>query len=128
MLKLTYTENGLHIERLTCSVEQFAENRLLLSLRSGQPFYTVKSHASLLLLADIPDLSLLEAGGRCEQAGAMLLEPVDRHYIEVSLTGTWIATDAHVEEGIFAVTLGDDAEAHLYELWQQSESRFAFST
>ncbi|MFM7888359.1 MAG: hypothetical protein ACKPCM_17085, partial [Pseudanabaena sp.] len=35
MLKLTYTEAGLHLERLDISLEEFVTNRMLLSLRSG---------------------------------------------------------------------------------------------
>ncbi len=60
MLKLTYTEAGLHLERLDISLEEFVTNRMLLGLRSGLSIHIESSRAAFLLTADVVDLLLLK--------------------------------------------------------------------
>ena len=58
MLKLTYTDAGLYLERLDISLEEFVSNRVLLSLRSGLSIHVESSRAAFLLTADVVDLLL----------------------------------------------------------------------
>ena len=50
MLKLTYTESGLRMERLDQSVEAFIAQRVLLGLRTGTSVTAQPSTASFLLV------------------------------------------------------------------------------
>ncbi len=118
MLKITYTATGFYLETTNVSLEAFAQERLVLSLRTGQPFYTAKSHASLLIPIEIPpDLALLEAQGKQEEYGEVLFSQADQQYAEVSLSGIWLATDPHAEEGIFAAQLAPAMERYVCDLW-----------
>ncbi|MEI6429655.1 MAG: alr0857 family protein [Pseudanabaena sp. ELA607] len=118
MLKITYTETGFYLETTNISLETFAQERLVLSLRTGQPFYSAKSHASLLVPIEIPpDLALLEAQGKQEEYGEVLFSQADQQYAEVSLSGIWLSTDAHAEAGIFAAELSPAMERYVCDLW-----------
>jgi len=127
MLKLTYTEAGLHLEKLSISLEEFVTNRVLLSLRSGLPIHIETSRAAFLLPADAAELTLLESAMRHHHSCSITLERVDRKYVEVSFSGTWMTFDRCAEEGTLVVALSDRAEFYLFKLWQQSESTLTFS-
>jgi len=100
MLKLTYTEAGLHLEKLDISLEEFVTNRMLLSLRSGSSIHIESSRA---------------------------VDKVDDRYVEVCFSGTWIANDLCAEEGTLVTALGDRVEFYLHKLWKLSESALTFA-
>ncbi|MBC6473624.1 MAG: hypothetical protein GDA48_13080 [Hormoscilla sp. GM102CHS1] len=112
MLKLTYIENDFKMERL----EDWVETRIMLARQAGVGFNIEGSTASFLLPIDLPYLSKLQV----ECAEAIALSACDADYIEVSLKGTWIASEAQGEEGVFVLEMGDRAEFLLFNLWQES--------
>jgi hypothetical protein len=121
MLKLTYTENGFCLERLTLPLEDWVTTRVLLSLRAGTAICVEPSTASFLLPIDLPnleDLAKLEE----ENGDIIALSPCDAEYLEVSLNGTWISGDSDSEEGIFVCLMSDRAEFFLDKLWQESQN------
>jgi hypothetical protein len=121
MLKLMYTENGFHLERLPDSLEEWITTRVLLALRSGTAVSVEPSTASFLLLGNISYLHPLETLIDGENTLAVELSRCDTEAIEVSLQGTWIAFDEESDEGIFICGLSDRVESFLYQVWKESE-------
>ncbi len=122
MLKITYTEMGLHIEPLPKSIEEWLTVRTLLSLRAGQQLVIEPCTASLLLRADLPNGRRdLEAAAIAETTGAIALSIGDVDHIEVTLRGTWVSSHPNQGEGVFVTTLGDRTELLLVALWSQSQ-------
>lgn len=121
MLKLNYTETGLHMERVNTSPEELVQKRVILALRAGQSLYVEPGKAAFLLPANIPGLTHLELALRMEQNQNTIVTPVDDEFVEVSLEGTWIApcTDAH--EGTFVTAISDRTEFFVYKLWQATQ-------
>lgn len=121
MLKLTYIETGLYLERIAAPLEVLVAQRVILALRSGQPLHVEAGRASFLLPADAPGLAHLEMVLRQEQS-QITVTPVDDEYVEVSLYGSWIAERADAHEGMFVTTVSDRAEIFVYKLWQATQS------
>lgn len=118
MLKITYLEDGIYLEYLQESVEAWKATRVLVSLRAGASIYTESITACLVLPACTPylaDLVELEARKIIETT------PCDEEYVEVSLSGTWVAQSEDSEEGVFVCELNDSSEYFLYQLWQKSQ-------
>lgn len=122
MLKLTYTETGFLLERLTQSLETWASARVVLALRSGTGLTVEPSTAAFLLPADLPHLSELEKLVRTESGDSIELSFCDEEYVEVILQGTWIASEPDSEEGIFATVMSDRVEFFLDKLWQEAQT------
>ncbi len=126
MLKLTYTENGFYLEQITQPLEEWVTTRVMLALRSGTTFWIEPGTAALLLPADLPYLDKLAQVAQVDGGASLDLSLGDADNLEVSLQGTWLATDAEQEEGIFVCSLSDRAEFFLYKLWQEAQlSAFA---
>ena len=124
MLKFTYTEDGFHLEHLTQSLEDWVKNRALVLLRAGVSFWIEPSTAAFLLPADLPHLTDLET--LIHKPNSILeLSICDAESVEVSLQGTWVASEPESEAGVFVTTLGerhsrafgDRAEFFVYQLW-----------
>ncbi|HBE56475.1 MAG TPA: hypothetical protein DEG17_10380 [Cyanobacteria bacterium UBA11149] len=131
MLKLTYTENGFYLERLSNSLEEWVATRVTLSLRAGASIWVEPSTAAFLLPRDMPQLADLEKEVRQEEIEGITLSVCDADYLEVSLQGTWMTSNPDGEEGVFVASLcdsfgsGDSAyrlEFFLWKLWQESQS------
>ena len=118
MLKITYLENGIYLEYLQESVSEWKANRILVSLRAGMSIYTEYGTASLVLPAYTPYLA-----GLVELNEKQLIDviPCDEEYLEVSLSGTWVAQSEDSEEGVFVCELNHSSEYFLYQLWQESQ-------
>jgi hypothetical protein len=120
MLKLTYTENGFHLERLAQSLEEWVTTRVVLALRSGTGLCVEPSAAAFLLPADLPYLSDLEKLARSEMDGSIELSFCDGEYVEVVLQGSWLSDELDSEEGIFVTRLSDRAEFFIDKLCQEA--------
>lgn len=121
MLKLTYTENGFHLERLAQSLEDWVTARVILSLRAGWHICVEPSTASFLLPADLPGIDRLEIEARREDSEIISVSACDADYVEVSLHGSWVSASADSDEGVFVVTMSDRTEFFLFKLWQQAQ-------
>lgn len=126
MLKLTYTEMGLHLERLSQSPEELVARRAILALRLGHSLHVEPSRAAFLLPADLAELPLLEAAIRREDQNAIALCPACEDSVEVSLRGMWIAPEVDAHEGTFIVVMSDRLEFLLHKLWQISQTQVSF--
>ncbi|MBD1845180.1 hypothetical protein H6F89_17575 [Cyanobacteria bacterium FACHB-63] len=120
MLKLTYTEFGLHLERVTVSLEALVSQRVVLALRTGQTLHIEPSRAAFLLSIAAPGFAELEKLARLEQV-AVSIVPVDDQFVEVSVEGSWIATTVEAHSGMFVTALSDRTEFFVYKLWQATQ-------
>lgn len=121
MLKLTYIETGFHLEHLTQFLEEWVALRVILVLRVGNSFYLEPSTASFLLPVDVPGLNSLVDQVRRQGTKEVDFCLCDAEYIEVSLKGTWLASDAECEEGVFVTALPEAIEILLFKLWQSAQ-------
>jgi len=121
MLKLTYTEFGLHLERVTVSLETLVYQRVVLALRMGQPLHVEPSRAAFLLSIEVPGFAELETLARLERVATLSITPVDDQFVEVSVQGSWIASTAEAHSGMFVTALSDRTEFFVYKLWQATQ-------
>ncbi|GAB4385038.1 MAG: hypothetical protein Kow00121_49420 [Elainellaceae cyanobacterium] len=141
MLKLNYTDVGLFMERTMTNPELLIAQRVLLAMRLGrsalpsqrESLHVEPSRASFLLPADIPELKVLEMALQREYGSAVTLIAVDEEFVEVGLSGSWIAEDKDAHEGMFLAVMSDSlsetlrerTEFLIYKLWQMSEVRIS---
>ncbi|WP_088892333.1 alr0857 family protein [Leptolyngbya ohadii] len=125
MLKLTYTEVGLWMERTMITPEQLMQERVVLAMRLGQPLYLESGRASFLLPADVPELEQLEWTLRQECSPTVTVMPVDEAFVEVAMSGCWVAQDREAHAGMFLTVMSDRAEFFLYKLWQMTEAQIS---
>ncbi len=130
MLKFTYTETGITIERVNHSLEELVMLRVVLAMRVGQRLIVEPGTATFLLSANLQAWKLLDAVVQRSLNDTIALCQCDADSIEVSLRGTWIAQTTSSEEGIFLAELGDSlpgtlrerAEFIVFKLWQESSA------
>jgi hypothetical protein len=121
MLKLTYTETGFSLERLAQPLEAWITARVLLALRSGMSVCVEPSTAAFLLPSDLPCLDELELAARADESESVEIAVCDGDYIEVTLQGTWLASEPDSEEGIFVAVMSERTEFCLSQLWQAAQ-------
>jgi hypothetical protein len=122
MLKLTYTEAGLHMERVAAPLEVLVAQRVILAIRAGQTLHVEPGRASFLLSADAPGLAQLELALQMRPNSSICVQSVDSEYVEVSVQGSWLAATAAAHEGTFLTAFDDRAEFFVYKLWQATQS------
>ncbi len=121
MLKLTYIETGFHLERLAQSLEEWVTQRVIFALRVGDRLCIEPSTSAFLLPTDLLRLNLLVAEVRRQVTDEIALCACDAEYIEISLKGTWLASDAESAEGVFVAALSHSTEFLLFKLWQEAQ-------
>jgi len=127
MLKLTYTETGLHMERVIAPLEVLIAQRVVLAMRLGQHLHIEPGRASFLLPATAPGLKQLEQILRVDQTQVVMVTPVDQEFVEATVYGSWIAETTQAEEGVFVTAVSDMAEFLLLRLWA-AQTQVSFLT
>lgn len=122
MLKLNYTDLGLYIEWVMASPELLIAQQVLLAMRLSHPLHIEPSRASFLLPAQIAELRQLDDVLQTGSIRNTTIAPVDDRFVEVNLSGSWIAASPDAHEGMFLAAMGDRAESLIYQLWQLSET------
>ena len=134
MLKLNYTDVGLYMERTMTNLELLIAQRVLLAMRLGRSLHIEAGCASFLLPADIPQLKVLEMALHQEYGSVVTLIAIDEEFVEVGLSGNWIAEDKNAHEGMFLTvmsvypeggTASHRTEFLIYKLWQMSEAHIS---
>jgi hypothetical protein len=120
MLKLTYTDAGLHMEKVTVALEKLVTQRVVLALRLGQALHIEPSRAAFLLPADAPGLNQLRLTIRMEKSHVSVTS-VDAQFVEVSVYGNWIAASNEAHEGMFITAFSDRTELLVYKLWESTQ-------
>lgn len=126
MLKITYTETGIQMERLHQSVEALITQRVVLSVRTGQRVTVQTSTASFLISTALPQVAVLEAIAAQLGQETLSLAIGDPEFTEVCVCGHWLGTEAyaaeiHQSEGILVTELPKEVEGLVFELWQASQ-------
>lgn len=121
MLKLTYIENSFSLDYLAKCLEEWVALRVILALRVSECFCIEPSTASFLLPLGLPGLDLLEAEVGRQETDAIALCACDAEYVEVSLKGTWLASDSESAEGVFVTAMPHSIEFFLCKLWQEAQ-------
>ncbi|MGB3138513.1 MAG: alr0857 family protein [Nodosilinea sp.] len=123
MLKLTYSDAYLLVERLELTVEAMVAQRSIVALRAGQLLVVQPGYGAFALPIDLPGVAALGAAA----GGAIDVAPCDADWLEVTLRGTWLANHATSAEGILVAELGTDLEQRLVSLWERSQCLVAFA-
>ncbi len=123
MLKLTYTEVGLHLERIVGSVEQVVARRSILAVRVGQSICVQPGSASFLIPIDCVNLSEFKIAVKGESSRTIDLCKVDDDCYEVSIRGTWIASSNEAHEGMFVAMMHEVTELFVQRLWIVSQAQ-----
>ena len=116
MLKLIYTELGLHMDYEAASLETVVSQHVILNVRAGQSLHIEWGQASFLLPSQTPGLEALEMALR-QYSKTLEVTRVDAEYVEVDLGGTWIAESVDAHEGMFLVAYDYETELILHRLW-----------
>ncbi|AGY59116.1 alr0857 family protein [Gloeobacter kilaueensis] len=111
MLKIIYTETGLHVEIVDQPIAAFVRDRLAIENSVGAQL-AVESGWASLLVGHLPGVAALAA-----QPG-IAVSRADDQSIEVSFSGIWLAGAAEAEEGVFVAELPGDLEERLAALWR----------
>lgn len=106
MLKITYSDVEPFIEGVAQSVEAVVAQRSLVALRSGQPLWIQASYGSFPLPAQGPGASALAQAARRQ---GLAVTVCDADWLEITLSGTWIADSPTSDHGILLVTGLEDA-------------------
>lgn len=117
MLKFTYTENGINLELLNESLDDWVADRVILAVRAGISIFVEPSTASFLLPYDSE--ILLELGKI--EGEELDIYPSDDESLEVSIKGTWVVSDSQQQEGVFVTMLDPRLEKLLFRLWLRAE-------
>jgi hypothetical protein len=115
MLKIIYSETGLHLEILTVDRNDWITDRIQFATSIGERLTVSKTRAAFSLPQPIWKV---EACLQMAGTNNVTVQPCDLDYVEVGLIGDWISTDRDSEEGIFIARLPDRVEFCLWELWQ----------
>ncbi|MEL6439448.1 MAG: alr0857 family protein [Cyanobacteria bacterium J06621_8] len=119
MLKITYLENDICLEHLSKSIKVWKSEISQLNARMTVEVFTESSTASLVFSANLPQLRQLTNIAKKQQI--LEIMPCEQEYIEVSLSGTWIAETEDSEIGIFVCEMSSSCEFLLAQLWQDSK-------
>jgi hypothetical protein len=122
MLKLTYTEVGLDLEKITGSIEKLVSRRTIVAVRVGQSILVQPGSASFLIPTNALNLKAFKAVIKNEPSRTIGLCKVDDDCYEVSIKGTWIALNTAAHEGIFVTIMHDETECFITQLWQSTQA------
>jgi hypothetical protein len=127
MLKLIYTETDVHIELLTAELEDWVEQRLLFSNRTGEITFLSSVMASFLLPTTICEATAINFYLHRQGATTVTAGYCDLDSIEIGLTGYWLSPDPDSDRGVFVAQLPDRVEFYLWQLWCSGHSRSVIS-
>jgi len=125
MLKLNYTDVGLYMERTLTNLDLLIAQRVFLAMQLEQTLHVEPGHASFLLRADLPELEGLVSALQRECSPSAIVLSVDEDFVEVNLSGTWVAESKEAHEGMFLTVMSERIERFIYKLWQMSEARIS---
>jgi hypothetical protein len=123
MLKLSYTDTALHIEKLSTSVEKWISQRVLLAVRVGSAMSVEPMSAAFGLPTNLGSWSDLEYLIGREASEMVSLSVCDADVVEISLEGHWLSAGDDSEEGLFVTHLPPAIESLIVEIWQASEQK-----
>ncbi|WP_347280195.1 hypothetical protein [Leptolyngbya sp. FACHB-16] len=70
-------------------------------------------------------MKVLELALHQEYGSVVTLIAVDEEFVEVGISGSWIAEEKDAHEGMFLAVMSDRIERFIYKLWQMSEAHIS---
>lgn len=126
MLKLTYTEYGLHLEYAAAPLEVLVAQRVILAMRTGQRLHIEPGTASFLLSVHAPGLAELRRALQREDQTSVSVVSVDDEFVEVTVQGSWMAETPEAEDGIFVTAFTPQTEFLVMKLWEATQTQVTF--
>lgn len=125
MLKLNYNDYGLFLEQVNASVDAIATQRVMLAVQAGETLHIEPGRAAFLIPSDATGVVRLKEMVESYATGTIAVNMVDSGFVEVSLEGTWIASNAQAEAGTFVTAIAPESEKIVYQLWQATQQEIA---
>jgi hypothetical protein len=120
MLKLTYSEFGLRLEKLDDSLEQWVAQHSILALRIGNSICFQPGNAAFLIPANaitaVVDLDRITS-----PHSPISFSCADKDFYEVNISGVWLFKNGNGAEGLFATSLDEQVESCVRQLWKISQ-------
>lgn len=117
MLKIIYSETGLHLELLSVNRQEWIARRTLFATSVGASMTISQQRATFLLPSPMCDVTGLDLYLHSAGEKTFTLHQCDCDYVEIGLDGNWICSDVDSDEGIFIAQLPDRTELYLWQLW-----------
>jgi hypothetical protein len=127
MLKFIYTETDLHLELLTCDLEDWVEQRLIFAASIGEMMFVTSEKATFLLPDLVCEPTALNFHLHHQGVKSVSVNRCDLDRIEIGLTGYWLSAHPDSAEGIFITQLPDRVELYLSQLWFCAKDRLVAS-
>ncbi|NEQ99273.1 MAG: hypothetical protein F6K30_21620 [Cyanothece sp. SIO2G6] len=126
MLKLNYTDLGLHMEQVAAPIDVVVAQSVLIAMRLGKSMHVEQSRASFLMPAESPVLKRLQdvlrqGGDSYMAAGDVAIAPVDHAFVEITMMGTWMSEFLDGDVGVFLASFSPQTEFLLHHLWQATQ-------
>ena len=118
MLKIIYTETGLHLERLPVDLKQWITRRIKFATSVGEPMIVSKQRATFPLPSPVCELPAVDLALPDPISNTMTIDRCDLDYVEVGLNGYWLSTHSNSAEGIFVCQQTEKIELFLWQMWQ----------
>jgi hypothetical protein len=117
MLKIIYTDTGLHLERLSVDRTQWIDRRIEFADSVGEPLSVSRQRATFPLPLPVCEFPVVDSALDHLEANTVTIDRCDLDYVEVGLAGYWLSTDLDSAEGIFVCQQTDRVELSLWQMW-----------
>jgi hypothetical protein len=117
MLKIIYSETGIHLELIAVNHKQWIAERLKFANSVGEPMLFCRQRATFLVPSPLCEVTNIDADLRNLGANTVTVYQCDLDYVEVELSGYWLSPQLGSAEGIFVGQQTDPAEFYLWQLW-----------
>ncbi len=118
MLKLAYSDIGIHLEHLSSDITQVIAQRRLLAHRMGHVLHLEPSYAAMVIPDESsPEMKRLEFAIATSNEENISLCASLANGIEVILQGYWLAHNTSATEGLFLTALQPSIEWELTRIW-----------
>ena len=117
MLKIIYTETGLHLEILTGDQNQWIAERRKFAASIGEPLLVSRQIMTFTVPSPLCPVSEIDADLQKMGARTVTVHRCDLGYVEVELNGYWLSGDADGAEGISICQQTERVESYIWQLW-----------
>jgi hypothetical protein len=122
MLKIIYSETGIHLELIAINHKQWIAERLKFAYSVGEPMQFSRQRATFLVPSPLCEVTNIDANLRNLGANTVMVHQCDLDYLEVELSGYWLSSQPDSAEGIFVGQQTDPAEFYLWQLWDAANN------
>ncbi|MFM2303297.1 MAG: hypothetical protein RLZZ135_706 [Cyanobacteriota bacterium] len=117
MLKIIYTDTGIHLEILNVEHQQWIAQRIKFATSIGEQMVVSKQRATFPLPAPICEFPMVEPDLGNMTANTVTVDLCDLDYVEFGMDGYWLASHYDSNEGIFVCEQTERIESYLWQLW-----------